>query len=529
MTTETEIKLIFEGRALGALAKAEAILAAAEGPVRRRRLKSTYYDTGDRLLFRRGYTLRIRQDGPRWTQTIKAEGPSDADLATRREWEVAIEGPEPDLDRAADTPVPGILAGKGVAPGDLKPLVEVEVSRTLRLLAPDTATRIEMAIDRGRITAGDAGEPVAEVELELKAGEPAALFAFARRLLAEVPFRLEFRAKSARGFALLDAAPPAEKARPVELDETLTIETAFKRIAGSCLRQMVANEAPSLAGEDPEGVHQLRIGLRRLRSAVSLFAKALPGDVADPLRGRLRELMAAFGPAREWDVLVEETLAPLRQRAGEDPGLARLDRIARAARQEGHRRLRQAIGAPEHTDLKLTLLELLAADWSPYAERPAPPDWRSAPWTAPVGGFADLTLGKRHRALRKFGRAHHAMTLEELHELRIAAKKLRYAADFFRQLYKKRRVRTYIGALAGVQDCLGAINDGAVGRQRVSEAWERLGGLSRRSTRRARAEGAVEGWFAAVEHLELSAFEKAWARFLETRRFWKRPEPAARD
>lgn len=525
MTVETEIKLIFEGRALARLGKAESFLAAAEGPVRRRRLKSVYFDTDDRLLFRRGYTLRIRQDGRRFTQTIKAEAEADAGIASRQEWEVPVGGPEPELALAADTPVPEILAGKDLTAADLKPLVLVEVSRTLRLLRPDAQTLIEMAIDRGRITGGERSEAVAEVELELKEGEPAALFGFARRLLREVPFRLEFRAKSARGFALLDGAPEPEKAQGVELADDLSVETAFKRIAASCLRQMAANEAPSLAGENSEGVHQLRVGLRRLRSAVSLFGSALPRQPFEPLRGRLRELMAAFGPAREWDVLVEETLTPLRHRVGADAGLDRLDRIARTARQDGHRRLRQAIGAPEHTDLKLTLLELLAADWSVHAERPAPPDWRPAPWTLPVGGFADRTLQKRHRKLRKFGRDHHEMTLEELHELRIASKKLRYAADFFRQLYRKKRVRAYVAALAGVQDCLGAINDGAVGRNRVAEAWDRLGGLSRRSPQRARAEGAVEGWFAAVEHLELSAFAKAWSRFLDAERFWRKPEP----
>ncbi len=525
MTLETEIKLIFERRDLIRLMKAETILAAAEGGIRRRRLHSVYFDTEDRLLFRRRHTLRVRKDGRLHTQTVKAETTADDDLASRQEWETAVEGLAPDLAAAADTPVAEILAGKGMTAADLRPLVTVEVSRTLRLLRPAPGTLIEMAIDRGKLSGGDRSEPIAEVELELKEGETAELFAFARRLLADVPFRLEFRPKSARGFALLDGVPEAEKAQAVELEAGQSIETAFKRIAGSCLRQMAANEAPSLAGQDPEGVHQLRVGLRRLRSAVSLFGPALPPRPFAPLRERLRALMAAFGPAREWDVLVEETLVPLGRRVGEEPGLARLDRIARAARQEGHRRLRQAIAAPEHTDLKLALMELLSTDWAQYAERPAPPDWRAPPWTAPIGPFADAILQKRHRKLKRFGRNHHAMTLEELHELRIAAKKLRYAADFLRQIYKKKRVRDYVGALAGVQDCLGAINDGAVGRARIAEAWDRLGGRSRRSTLRARAQGAVEGWFAAVEHLELSAFAKAWDRFLDAERFWRKPEP----
>ena len=138
--------------------------------------------------------------------------------------------------------------------------------------------------------------------------------------------------------------------------------------------------------------------------------------------------------------------------------------------------------------------------------------------------FSDRSLRRRHRKLRRVGNGHANMTVEELHELRIAAKKLRYAADFFRSLYPRRRVRRYVAALAAVQDCLGAINDGAVGRARVAEAWEKLGGLSRRSTQRARAEGAVEGWFAAVEHVEFTNFAAAWRRFLDVDRFWRKPK-----
>lgn len=211
MTLETEIKLIFERRDLTRLMKAETILAAAEGGIRRRRLHSVYFDTEDRLLFRRRHTLRVRKDGRLHTQTVKAETTADDDLASRQEWETAVEGLAPDLAAAADTPVAEILAGKGMTAADLRPLVTVEVSRTLRLLRPAPGTLIEMAIDRGKLSGGDRSEPIAEVELELKEGETAELFAFARRLLADVPFRLEFRPKSARGSPCSTASPRPRK------------------------------------------------------------------------------------------------------------------------------------------------------------------------------------------------------------------------------------------------------------------------------------------------------------------------------
>lgn len=526
MSIETEIKLLVDGKSLGRLPKLELVERAAIGRPRRRRLVATYFDTPQGHLRKAGLTLRLRREGARLVQTVKSEAGQGNDPLSRGEWEAPILGDRPDLAAAAESPVPALLAKAQLGAAALEPQLQVAVNRKIIALALDGSS-VEMAIDRGRIAAGDRAVPVTEVELELKAGDPARLLGFARALLAELPGRLEHRSKSARGFALLDGEPAPAKARAVALDGEMPIEQAFKRVVASCFLQMAANEVPALAGRDPEGVHQLRVGLRRLRSAFSLFGQALPPDVVASLKPQLRTAMAAFGPAREWDVLLTETLDPLGQRIS-DPGLKRLRRIAEAARADGHRHLREMLASPAYTELKLALLELLAGDWSDHADDQLLTPWidptrNAPPWTAAVGGLSDRLLRQRHKKVRRYGNGHATMTVEELHELRIAAKKLRYAADFFRSLYPKKRVRRYIAALADVQDCLGAINDGAVGRARVAEAWEKLGGLSRRSTRRARAEGAVEGWFAAVEHVEFSNFAGAWKRFLDVGRFWRKP------
>lgn len=527
MSIETEIKLLVDGKSIGRVAALDPVRQAAVGRPKRRRLRATYFDTPEGHLRKAGLTLRLRHEGARLVQTVKSEASADEPFS-RGEWEAEISGDRPDIGAAEESPLPALLAEAEIDADRLEPQLSVEVTRRVIDLAFG-GTAVEMAIDRGRIAAAGRSLPVAEVELELKSGDAAALFGFARELLAELPFRIEHRAKSARGFALIDGDPPPQRARMVALDAEMTIEQAFKRILASCLAQMAANEAPSLAGRDPEGVHQLRVGIRRLRSALSLFGRALPPDLVTPLKPRLREAMAAFGPAREWDVLLTETLDPLSQRVTDDPGLKRLSRIAAAARGEGHRHLREMLASPAYTELKLTLFELLAGDWADQARGQILAPWvdptqNSLPWAAPVEAFADRMLRKRHKQLRRAGNGHATMTIEELHELRIAAKKLRYAADFFRSLYAKKKVRRYIAALAAVQDCLGAINDGAVGRARVAEAWEKLGGLSRRSTQRARAEGAVEGWFAAVEHVELANFAAAWRRFLDVERFWRKPK-----
>lgn len=528
MSIETEIKLLTDGKSLSRLATLDFVSRAAVGRPRRRRLVATYFDTPDGHLRQAGLTLRLRREGARLVQTIKSESGANGNPLSRGEWEAEVTGERPDLAAAGASPVPALLAEAEISPDLLEPQLSVAVNRKIFALAIEGSS-IEMAVDRGRIAAGDRSVPVAEVELELKSGNPLRLLDVVRALMAEMPLRVEHRSKSARGFALLDGEPRPQKAGWVELDSELSIEQAFKRVVASCFAQMAANEVPALAGRDPEGVHQLRVGIRRLRSALSLFGRALPPDMVARLKPQLRDAMAAFGPAREWDVLLTETLDPLRQRVSDDPGLKRLRRIADAARADGHRHLREMLLSAAYTELKLTLLETLSGDWADHDEDRLLTPWidptrNAPPWAAPVEGYADRSLRKRHKQLRRIGNGHATMTVEELHELRIAAKKLRYAADFFRSLYAKKKVRRYIAALAAVQDCLGAINDGAVGRTRVAEAWEKLGGLSRRSTRRARAEGAVEGWFAAVEHVELSNFAAAWKRFLDVDRFWNKPK-----
>lgn len=531
MSIETEIKLLIDGKSLSRVATLDLVQRVAIGGPKRRRLSAIYFDTPEGHLRKAGLTLRLRREAGRLVQTVKSEAGANGDPLSRGEWEAEVAGDRPDLAAAEDSPVPALLAEAEIAPEALEPQLSVEVNRKILSLGLDGST-VEMAIDRGRIAAGDRSVPVAEVELELKSGDPLRLLGFVRALMAELPLRLEHRSKSARGFALLDGEPGPQKAGAVHLDVEMSIEQAFKRIAASCFAQIAANEVPALGGRDPEGVHQLRVGIRRLRSALSLCGRALPPDMVARLKPQLRRAMAAFGAAREWDVLLTETLDPLRQRVGDDPGLKRLSRIAEAARAEGHRHLREMLLSPGYTELKLALLETLAGDWADHADDQLLTPWidptrNAPPWAAPIESYADRRLRRRHKQLRRIGNGHATMTIEELHELRIAAKKLRYAADFFRSLYAKKKVRRYIAALAAVQDCLGAINDGAVGRARVAEAWEKLGGLSRRSTRRARAQGAVEGWFAAVEHVEFSSFAAAWRRFLDVDRFWNKPKDMA--
>ena len=114
-------------------------------------------------------------------------------------------------------------------------------------------------------------EPLSEIELELKSGEPAAIYDVALRLLDVAPLRLETRSKAERGYALVTpdgGRPPTVHVKPVILDAVMTVEGMLQSIGRSCLAHLLRNEPAALA-DQPEGIHQMRVAVRRLRSVLS--------------------------------------------------------------------------------------------------------------------------------------------------------------------------------------------------------------------------------------------------------------------
>src|SRR5581483_2236826 len=162
-------------------------------------LVSTYFDTPDRALNRGKMALRVRKRGRRFVQTVKAEAGDD--IAARGEWEDAIAEPDPDLA----APQSGARLQQILNGAALEPLFTTTVRRTMARLAPLPGTLIEVAIDEGEIRAGDGAisEPIAELELELKSGESAALYDMALRFLEVAPLRIETQSKAERGYRLL--------------------------------------------------------------------------------------------------------------------------------------------------------------------------------------------------------------------------------------------------------------------------------------------------------------------------------------
>lgn len=518
---EVELKLLVAPADLERVEHHPALRELHRWAGHKERLATVYYDTPEFDLARAGVALRVRRSGDRWMQTLKADGEAVAGLHTRDELEWPLDGEAIDL-AALDGSRYRKLFADGRVRERLQPVFTTEFDRAARLISFPDGTAAELAIDRGEIRAGARSAPISEAEIELKTGDAQRLFALARELARDVPLRLGHESKAERGYALAGAAAaPPRKARPVLLAHGLSAGAGLRRIAVACITQMQANEAGTLEGRDPEYLHQFRVGLRRLRSCLGIAGMAIGKEVVAPLTEELGWLGTALGPARDWDVFAAETLARLAREfdATEDLN-AFLARCAAIRRAHGDA-ARDAVSSSRYTALLLALGESFARDdlaglqhsgAGEGAEREA----EAARLSAGVGDFAASVLDKYHRRLRKRGAGVPEASPAERHRARIAAKKLRYAAEFFASLHPPKRVRRYVDALEDLQDILGALNDAAIAGRLLDEA-----AAAGPDPVAPRIEGLVRGWIGATAAHELARYRRAWREFDAVKPFWR--------
>ena len=268
MGVETEIKFRMPKRNLGASSRL-TVPGCKIGKRSESDLLSTYFDTRKQKLKRRGLLLRVRRTDGKHVQTIKKT--SGAQFG-RGEWETEIAGRTPDLGEANGTPLQRLASKK--LRRKLKPIFETSVHR-ITMPVRTKRSELELAIDHGRIIAAGHTSRIEEVELELKSGPARDLFRVAKALERKLAAELCLRAKADRGYDLVNGkGAQAIFAEPIELEKRMSAIEGFQVIARSALRHFSGN-ADAIRKLDPEGVHQMRVGLRRLRAAISLFSKAL--------------------------------------------------------------------------------------------------------------------------------------------------------------------------------------------------------------------------------------------------------------
>jgi triphosphatase len=477
----------------------------AIGPPTRKKLRSVYFDTPEHDLHAAGISLRLRRHNGGWLQTVKAEQHVEDGVSNPIELEARVDREEPDLAKIADKKIKRAVqkAAKGTT---LKPVFETTVQRTTRTIKAQ-GSEIELAVDAGEVRAGNAARQVREAELELKAGDAEGLLLAAEKLLAGHELKLSTRSKAERGYRLAlqkkgKSAEP-EKARPVRIRRKDTCAKAFAAILQSLVRQVLVNREAVLQTDDPNGAHQLRIGLRRLRSALRALRPLADRSSLRAFERGARDIGRCVGTLRDADVLISGIHAPAEAAASDKTGFAELLETLTREQQRRRDEVRAALRGPAWTKLQLylTLWPRTLAE-NPRLEKP-------------IARHARKVLRKTWKKAAKLGRNLGKLDAEHRHEMRKALKKLRYQTEFFAPLFRKRDRERFIEQLKSLQDVFGYINDVRMAPKLVE--------LQKQSTANMDAARAASY---AVGHHEANAAhvwrgaEEAWNGLIHARRFW---------
>jgi len=506
--SEIELKLLVDADRLADFNAAPVIATNARNKGTRKHLKSVYYDTPEWTLRRNGLSLRVRQSGAQFLQTVKAEFADDP--LRRGEWEASVPSIAPDVGLAMPF-VPAKLH-PDLEGHQLEAVFVADIHRPRRIIDLPSGT-VEVAFDKGLLKSGDRLMPVSEIELELKGGRPSAIYELALLLAEHGQLRPSILSKAARGFDLAADAPPvARKPRKLRLDRSISVDEAFATILSSCLRHLLESLPAAEDGRDPEGVHQLRVSLRRLRSALGLMRSVGSLSGLDVLRSEARWLAQNVSAARDWDIFQRETLPTIAKGCPSVAGFGALEQATEMRRSAAYGKVRLALA-----DRRCSCFVIGLGEWIEAR------GWRSdiAPdslglLAEPAINFAQRMLSDQHAKVLKRGRHFKSLKAEELHRLRLAAKRLRYVADFLLPLYGDRKpVRRFSRKLADLQEELGSYNDIAV----TASLFE---GLDAEPSQSGTAAAAIAGWQAHAAIGVEARLRNAWRDFTRTNVPWSR-------
>ena len=460
--TETEIKLASTPAMLEKLRLHPALV----GEEKTDTLVTTYYDTADASLRRRGASLRIRGGAKDREQTLKLSMPSGSSVR-RLEWTTTVVG---------DLPAPSSFPAKGrnilarlLKGSSLAPVATSRIKRTTRRLQFGGST-IEIAFDKGTIQVNGRKAAVCEFELELVEGQLGDVLALALQLPlgADLVWSVTSKAESCYLLAQ-DRKPTAAGAMPIKLTTRMHAAASFRLICWNCLGQLLANYRLVVASGDPDALHQSRVAIRRLRAACGLFKDVADDDEAPLLRAELKAVAAGLGPSRDLHVMIESVVLASKA-SGQNAGEL-LDHL-RARKAIAMKSAQQLLAGRAFQRLLFQFaLWIESGRWLIQCEE--------AEVDQPLARFASRALSKRRRQMRRRGHRVADMSDSARHRLRIDAKKFRYTVEFFAVLYRgnysiKQR-RTLLKALGRLQNSLGELNDmivASVARKSMFEGLE---------------------------------------------------------
>ena len=480
---EIELKLSVRREDLSALER-HPLLQVVGAPEGRDEL-TTYFDTARLGLAKKGFSLRVRRTGNKRIQTLKSARDGRTLAASRGEWEWPVHEDAPDLARLADVPLAKTVLDEAAA--GLEPVFRTKIRRTIRSIDLPGGAVVEAAFDVGEVSSGTARQDVCELELELKQGSPGSLYRLALDLHGSAPFIIGVESKAERGRQLRTGkTPSAVESKPPKLLPDETASAAIRRIITVELGHVLANQ-PAIVAGDIEGVHQLRVGIRRLRTVLALFGKRLDREITGRWDAELKRLGQVFGRARDWDVFCNEILPAAAKGKHSSVSATALQGPAEGERKLAHEAVRQELGRPALTGLVLAM-----AAW-------AEPDGldstghEDSRLRRPITKLAPGLLDHLARKVEKRGGRFKHRSAEELHGLRKALKRLRYSMEFVSALYPAKQTRDYEKPTRRLLKLLGTANDAQVasplaagfGKSDQSELGTAIAGLHAWSMHRA--------------------------------------------
>jgi len=442
---EVELKFEMSDEAMARIGEHPAFAA----PAGTSRLRSVYFDTPGRDLWGAGLGLRVRRSDDGLEQTLKTGGPG-APLR-RREWNRPVQAELPDPAALAGTPAAKVLDGDAEA---LAPVFTTTVERR-RWCWTRGEDVVEVSLDQGEIASGARSEPIHELELELKAGRPEALFDLASALNVRGRLPLLLQSKAERGYRLADdARRRPEHAAAIHIPSDTPAAAAFREIARSCLAQVANNAGVLRRHRSLEALHQTRVGLRRLRAALTAFRPMVEDAEFAHIKTETKWLAGELDAARDIDVFIHESFRSMEPQAADRAALAELGAHLLRAQKDAYERALAALAGPRYAGLMLAVARWLeVGPWARSGELERLRGGRAA-------DFAQDRLDGMRRKVCKRGRRLERLDSQSRHRLRIKAKKLRYTAEFFAESFDRRgRQRRFLEALEDLQDGLGQWHD----------------------------------------------------------------------
>jgi triphosphatase len=444
----------------------------ATATARTNRVRCQYFDTPGRRLAEVRLELRLQQSDGGWVQTLKSR--ADARLP-RLENNSPVGGshiaPQLDIALYSGTPTGDDLAAAlGKEAAALQLVCETDMRCTSRVLRSAGAA-VEVTLERGQIRAADKRLPACELRFKLRTGPASGLVTLASRWIDRHALWLDVRSVAERGDYLsrgIDAGPAVQARNPV-LEGDMPADAALRAIVRTCIGQVLPNAAQLAAGVGgPEHVHQTRVGLRRLRSALRVF-----GDWSVAVEAAwspaLAQLFAQLGTARDRDVITD-TLLPELRAAGAP--------YTELPPESGKHDAGEALRSPQCSKL---LVELLAFALGGAAQSASSAGAQETPLVAMVRP----RLKRMYRQLMNDSAGFLSLDDAMRHRTRKRLKRLRYCVEFVASLYDAKAVRRYLARLRPTQDVLGQLNDLSVADvafrkqvERDARAWFAIGCLA---------------------------------------------------